>query len=86
MNKVIQCNKILRFLEIHGTITQRQAINYGIYRLASRIHDLKEQGIGIKTEMIEVKNADNTTSHVARYSLIEGEADPADIFGGEDNE
>ncbi len=84
MDKLTQCKKIMRFMEIHGTITQREAINYGIYRLASRIHDLKEQGIGIKTEMIEVKNADGTKSHVARYSLIDGE--PEDIFGGEDNE
>lgn len=73
MNKVTQCNKILRFLEIHGTITQRQAINYGIYRLASRIHDLKEQGIGIKTEMRKVRNADGSHSYVAFYSLEEGE-------------
>lgn len=84
MNKATQCEKIQKYMEINGTITQREAIMLGIYRLASRIHDLKENGIGIKTEMIEVKNMDGTKSHVARYSLIDGE--PADIFGGEDNE
>lgn len=84
MNKTTQCEKIQKYMESFGSITQREAIMLGIYRLASRIHDLKENGIGIKTEMIEVKNADGTKSHVARYSLIEGEAE--DIIGGEDNE
>lgn len=84
MNKTTQCEKIQKYMESFGSITQREAIMLGIYRLASRIHDLKEDGIGIKTEMIEVKNADGSTSHVARYSLIEGEAE--DIIGGEDNE
>lgn len=75
MNKATQCEKILEYMEFNVTITQREAIMLGIYRLASRIHDLKDKGIRIKTEMIEVKNADGTKSHVARYSL-----------GGEDNE
>lgn len=83
MNKMTQCTKIKEYMELTGSITQREAIMLGIYRLASRIHDLKEQGTGIKTEMIEVENRDGTKSHVARYSLIEGE--PEDIFGGEEN-
>ena len=84
MDKMTQCKKIHAYMDCFGSITQREAISLGIYRLASRIHDLKEQGVGIKTEMIEVKNVDGTKSHVARYSLIDGE--PEDIFGGEDNE
>ena len=84
MNKTTQCEKIKHFMECFGSITQREAICLGVYRLSSRIHDLKEQGTGVKTEMIEVKNKDGSTSHVARYSLIEGEAE--DIIGGDENE
>ena len=82
--KKSQCERIVEYMRRNGEITQRDAFYLGCQRLASRIHDLKEQGVGIKTEMIEVKNVDGTKSHVARYSLIEGEAE--DIFGGEDNE
>lgn len=85
MNKTTQCAKIVKYMEINGSITQREAIMLGIYRLASRIHDLKENGIGIKTEMIEVKNADGTKSHVAKYTFVEDEADLEweELFGGE---
>lgn len=52
-----QCERIIRHLEDFGTITSAIAMEeYGIYRLASRISDLKKQGVPIKTEMIKIKN------------------------------
>ena len=51
-------------------ITQRDALGLGIYRLASRIADMKEMGYQIATEYIRVQNADGTYSRIARYMII----------------
>lgn len=67
-----QENKIIAFCESHGSITQRQALTLGIYRLASRIHDLRVKGYLIDSERIEVTNADGSTSHVAKYTILRG--------------
>ena len=66
---MVQTDKILRYMEVMGEITQRDAYRMGIYRLASRINDLRKDGVEIKTEMREVTNADGSKSRVAVYSL-----------------
>ena len=43
----------------------------GIYRLAAVIHLLREDGLNIKTEMINVKNQFNEDVKVAQYTLEE---------------
>ena len=68
---VTQCEKIMRYMRQHGSITQREALYLGCMRLASRINELR-QVTNIKTEMIKVKNADGSFSIVASYSLDEG--------------
>lgn len=68
-----QCEKILNYIEDHGSITARQAYKLGIMRLASRISDLRREGHLIKTEDIKVKNRDGSHSYIAKYSLIEKE-------------
>lgn len=67
-----QESRIIAFCEAHGSITQRQAFKLGIYRLASRIHDLRVKGYLIDAERIEVKNKDGTTSRVAKYTILRG--------------
>ena len=69
-----QCEKILKYIEDHGSITARQAYKLGIMRLASRISDLRREGHLIKTEDIKVKNRDGSHSYIAKYSLIKNEA------------
>lgn len=65
-----QCERIIRHLEDFGTITSATAMQeYGIYRLASRISDLKKQGVPIKTEMIKGKNRYGEPTKFAQYSL-----------------
>lgn len=65
-----QCERIIRHLEDFGTITSATAMEeYGIYRLASRISDLKKQGVPIKTEMIKSKNRYGEPTKFAQYSL-----------------
>jgi hypothetical protein len=63
-----QKDKIIHFLNRYESITQRDALSLGIYRLASRINDMKRDGIPIKTDMRKVVNADGTTSTIAVYS------------------
>ena len=46
--KITQCERILRHLKDYGSITALEAVSeYGIMRLASRINDLRAQGIAI---------------------------------------
>ena len=68
-----QIDKILGYVKAFGSITQREAIRFGCYRLASRINDIKRRGYIVKREMIEVTNADQTKTRVARYRIYEAE-------------
>lgn len=63
-----QADKIIHYLNRYGHITQRDAYKMGIYRLASRINDIRRDGIPIKTERREVTNMDGTKSTIAVYS------------------
>ena len=65
-----QCERVLRHMRDYGSITSAEAITeYGIYRLASRISDLKKQGIPIEKEMVSGKNRYGEPTSFARYSL-----------------
>jgi hypothetical protein len=65
-----QNTKIIDYLSRNGEITQRDALWLGIYRLASRINELRKAGMDITTEMREVTNADGTTSRIAVYRWV----------------
>lgn len=75
MNKTTQCEKILKWMEETGGITQRDAFFFGCQRLASRIHDLKRQGHNISSELVEVTNRDGSKTHVSVYRLVKEEED-----------
>ena len=65
MREVSQKDSILAWLKVKP-ITPAQALaNFGCFRLAARVRDLKDDGYQIRTEMIETANG----KHVARYSL-----------------
>lgn len=67
-----QCDLILMHMKKYGSITHLEAENeYGIARLASRINDLRRQGVAIKSEIIAGKNRREEATHYARYSLAE---------------
>lgn len=52
------------------SLTQAEAYaNFSCFRLASRIHDLKEEGMNIKRTMETSRNADGKTVTYARYSI-----------------
>ena len=67
-----QTEELHEYLKSHEGITQLDALrNLGIMRLASRISDLRKQGVGIKKEMITVRAKNGRKASVARYSLEE---------------
>lgn len=68
-----QKDKIIKWLNHHGEITQRTAMNLGVYRLASRINEIRNDGIPIRTDMREVENKDGSTSRIAVYSYVRNE-------------
>lgn len=62
-----QCQKVLKRIEDHGSITTMDAFHMGITRLASRIHDLRKMGIEIISETVYSKNQDGDNVHYAKY-------------------
>ena len=69
---VTQCDRILRHMKDYGCITQSDAINeYGCYRLAARINDLRSRGVSIGRRMKNSKNRYGETVSFAEYFLEE---------------
>ena len=67
-----QCKRIVEYMERHGSITQIDALReFGCMRLASRISDIKRQGVSIKRTMETSKNRYGESVSYARYSLCE---------------
>lgn len=70
--KVTQNERILRHLNIYGSISSLEAMReYGIMRLASRISDLKRQGYRIVSETVTSKNRFGEDTHYKVYRLAE---------------
>jgi dihydroorotate dehydrogenase len=70
-----QCDRIVRHLEDHGSITAMEAIQeYGIQRLAARIADLREKGRPITSEIVTGKNRYGEDTHYAVYRMAKEEA------------
>lgn len=67
-----QANRIIKFMQAHGSITQRQASeSLGCERLGARIFELKLDGYKITRRMVKVKNRYGEECTVAEYSLAE---------------
>lgn len=67
-----QCDRIIKYLHDFGEITSAEAISdLGVYRLASRISELKKRGYSINKRMIKGKNRYGESVSWASYSLQE---------------
>ena len=65
-----QCERILRHMEDYGSITSLEAVTeYGIMRLASRVNDLKRQGVDVRRVMESGKNRYGEPTSYARYYM-----------------
>lgn len=63
-----QAMKVLHDLKLGKAITPQEALrNYGTFRLASRIHELREMGWPIVTDRIQ--SPDNPKLRYASYYL-----------------
>lgn len=70
--KHTQCDKVLAYMREFGSITQLEALqDIGCMRLASRISDLRGQGIPIGRRMKTAKNRYNESVSFAEYYLME---------------
>lgn len=69
-----QSERVIRYIQDFGSITQRDALNdIGVFRLASRISELKKDGWPISSKMEPVKNRYGETCHIKRYFLNDDE-------------
>lgn len=65
-----QKTRILKHLQRYGKIDPLKAwTKYGVYRLASRISELRSEGYDIETTNKVVKNKYGEKCHVAEYIL-----------------
>ena len=70
--KATQCDKVLAYMKQFGSITQLEALHdIGCMRLASRISDLRQQGVAIGRRMKTSKNRYGDDVFFAEYYLIQ---------------
>lgn len=68
-----QTEKVLDYMERHGSITQREAYEaFGCFRLGARIADLKDMGVVIERMIEEGVNRYGEKTRYARYWLKKG--------------
>lgn len=67
-----QCEKVMNYIEKYGSISTWEAFrDLGVTRLASRIHDLKNEGVQFERTKEYAKNRDGDKVHYIRYTLID---------------
>lgn len=68
-----QQEAILDYIYRFGSITPMQAFaDLGITKLATRVSEMKKDGITLKHESIKCKTRLGRTTHYTRYSFEEG--------------
>ena len=71
-----QCEKILKYIERHGSITTWDAFrDLGITRLSGRIHDLTQKGYDFERKTETAKNRDGESVSYTRYALKDNTQD-----------
>ena len=72
--KRTQAERVLDYIMEFGSITQIDALrDIGCMRLASRISDLRKQGIDIISKTEAVKNRYGEKCYIKRYMVKSGE-------------
>ncbi len=67
-----QKEAILQYIEDFGSITPMQAFSdLGITKLATRISEMRKDGMDFKIETVSTKNRYGKSVHFARYSFCE---------------
>jgi hypothetical protein len=67
-SKPTQCERVVKYMKKHGSITQREADRkIGVMRLASRISELKKNGHKIVGVTVAFHNRWGEKGHYKRY-------------------
>ena len=67
-----QREEILRYIEEFGSITPMEAFaDLRITKLATRISEMRKDGMKFKIEIVHGKNRYGRSTHYARYSFCE---------------
>lgn len=63
--------RLLKYLKSHkrGITGQDALLKLGLYRLSGEIHQLRNEGVDIKTEMMERVEEDGERTRYARYYI-----------------
>lgn len=70
MAKMSQCERILKYIDEQGSISQLEALEtFGCMRLASQMSDLKKMGYSVTKRMETSKNRYGEPISYARYSI-----------------
>jgi hypothetical protein len=68
-----QREAILQYIEDFGSITPMQAFSdLGITKLATRISEMRKDGMDFKIEMVRSRNRYGKSVSYAKYSFMEG--------------
>ena len=68
-----QRDAILNYINQFGSITPMEAFaDLGITKLATRISEMRKDGMKFKIETVKTTNRYKKTIHYAKYSLLEG--------------
>lgn len=68
-----QREAILNYIDKFGSITPMEAFaDLGITKLATRVSEMKKDGIILKHEVVKSKNRYGNTVHYMKYSFMEG--------------
>ena len=70
-NKPTQKELILDYIADFGSITPMEAFPLGITKLATRISEMRKEGMEFKIEQITGKNRYGKPTHYAKYSFPE---------------
>lgn len=67
-----QRDAILEYIKEFGSITPMQAFaDLGITKLATRISEMRKDGMKFKIEMVSTKNRYGKSVNYAKYSFVE---------------
>ena len=68
-----QRDAIIDYIKQFGSITPMEAFaDLGITKLATRVSEMKKDGINLKHESVKCKTRLGKTTHYTRYSFPEG--------------
>lgn len=66
-----QSERVLAYMRENGSITQRDAVWIGIYRLSARVYDLRRDGYKVASTLETVQNKQGEKAVIARYTIAE---------------